>query len=290
MTSINRPGSTPGQIQQLRAALGVHADQLIPCGPDKRPSGGSGWQRPERRWTPQQLQHAPAIGLRLGISGLLALDCDSPADDPAAAERTFQALTGRPSADLPETWCWTSGKPGRRQLALLVPQPWRPRLRTRQLRDLEIRWRGSQSIIHGRHPETGRYHWIVAPWDAPVALAPPWLLEAVAPAAPPAPTAAPPPPPASGQRWSEAEAARFYLKWWPAEALPFSEWWATVVVLRRAGISEEEALAWTQGSSKHKGGAEFRRQWAKADRCSAPYSVAWLGARTLAARQRRQGR
>jgi len=285
MTSTSTPGTQPGRI---RAAIGAgHADALIPCGRDKRPLHRE-WEQPERVYSTRQLEQAPAIGLRLGISGLLAVDFDPPADDPEAGERTFQHLTGRPSSDMPASWCWSSGRPGRRQLALLVPEPWRSRIRPRQVKALEFRWRGQQSVIAGHHPETGAYHWLAAPWDQPLAMAPDWLLEAIVPPVPATITPLPPPP--AGAGWSAAEACRYYLQWWPAEALPFQEWWATLVVMRRAGLPEAEALAWTAASSKHKGGHEFRRQWAKADRSTAPYSVAWLGARTRAARERSQRR
>jgi len=285
MASTSPPGTHPGRI---RAAIGTdHAGQLIAVGRDKRPLH-QGWQHPERIYSTRELEHAPAIGLRLGLSGLLAVDLDPPADDPDAGERTFQHLTGRPSADLPASWGWTSGKPGRRQVALLVPEPWRQRIRPKQFEALEFRWRGQQSVIAGHHPETGGYRWLAAPWDQPLAQAPDWLLEAIVPPAP-APIAPLPPPPA-GAEWSSADAARFYLQWWPAEGLAFQDWWRTLVAMRRAGLSEAEAFAWSAASSKHKGGHEFRRQWAKASRSTAPYSVAWLGARTREARERSQRR
>jgi len=285
MSPIHPPGTQPGRI---RAAIGTdHADQLIPCGRDKRPLH-VGWQRPELICTTEQLNRAPAVGLRLGLSNLLAIDLDPPADDPTAGERSFERLTGRPSADLPSSWCWSSGKPGRRQVAFLVPEPWQQRIRPRQVKALEFRWRGQQSVVAGHHPETGAYRWLAAPWDQPLATAPAWLLEAIAPPVP-APIAPLPPPPA-GASWNSADAVRYYLQWWPAEGLPFRDWWATVLVMRRAGLSESEAFAWTSASSKHKGGGEFRRQWAKADRTTAPYSVAWLGARTRQARERSRRR
>jgi hypothetical protein len=285
MSRTNPPGTQPGRI---RAALGTdHGDQLIPVGRDKRPLH-QGWQQPERVYSTRQLEQAPAIGLRLGLTGLVAIDFDSPAADPDSGERSLQSLTGRPSSDLPPSWSWSSGKPGRRQVALLVPEQWRERIRPKQVAALEFRWRGQQSVIAGHHPETGHYHWIAAPWDQPLATAPDWLLQAIAPPPPAAVQPLPPPPPGAG--WSSTVACRYYLQWWPAEALLFQEWWATIVVMRRAGLPEAEAFAWTAASSKHRGGAEFRRQWTKADRSTAPYSVAWLGARTRAARERSRGR
>ncbi len=273
----------------LRAALGEHSSQLIPVGANKRPMH-AGWQQPGRIFSTEQLAAAPAIGMRLGHSGLVAVDFDPPADDPAAGDRGFHALTGRTAADLARSWTWSSGKPGRRQIALLVPLQWRHRLKPQQHTALEIRWAGQQSVICGLHPETGCYRWIISPWDSALAVAPEWLLQAIAPPPAPAPPrpAAPPPAPHRCVRWTDADACRYYLQFWPAEGLCLRDWWATVVAMRRAGLSEAEAFAWTSASSKHKGGDEFRRQWRKAETTKAPYSVAWLGARTRRARERRR--
>jgi len=286
MTATETRCAPAGEIQLLHIALGEHAQQLIPVGRDKRPIH-AGWQEPHRQFTIHQLTNAPAIGLRLGHSGVIAADFDPPADDPAAGDRTFQKITGRSSAELPPSWSWTSGRPGRRQVALLVPTEWRQRLKSQQHQALEFRWTGQQSVIAGAHPETGRYRWVISPWDSALAVAPDWLLQAIAPA-PPQLKPAPQRPPTRCVNWTPADACRYYLQWWPAEGLAFADWWATIVAMRRAGLSEAEAFAWTSASSKHKGGREFRRQWQKAASCPAPFTVAWLGAQTKRARERRQ--
>lgn len=290
MASTDPPGTQPGRI---RAAIGTdHADQLIPCGRDKRPLHRK-WEQPQYVYSTRQLEQAPAIGLRFGISGLVAVDFDPPGDDPDAGERTFQHLTGRPSSDMPASWCWSSGRPGRRQLALLVPEPWRSRIKYQKIKNeqgittLEIRWRGQQSVIAGHHPETGAYHWLAAPWDQPLAMAPDWLLEAIVPPAP-APIAPLPPPPA-GAGWSARDAALYYLKYWPNNDLDYDDWWHTLCAMHRSGITESEARSWSSSSGKHQE-TEFIVQWRKVSRRANGCSVAWLGARTRAARERSRGK
>lgn len=260
---------------------------LIAVGPDKRPLR-SGWQQPHQHYSDGILLTAPAIGLRLGYP-VLAVDFDPKPADLGQAERTFLDLTGRGSAHLPLSWTVSSGKPGRRQVLLTVNPDAAPWLKPWSQGGLEIRWRGQQSVIDGHHPETGRYQWLPrrAPWECLIAAAPSWLLEAIKPTAPQPAPYKPKPSSSCLDRWSPADWCRFYLQHWPASGLDArSEWWPTVVVMRRAGLIYEEAFAWTAASNKFNGGREFRRQWDKADCCSAPYGLEWLGARTRAARQR----
>jgi len=270
------------QLPQLRP-------HLIPIGTQKRPLT-SGWQEPDRHYSDQVLTQSPAVGLRLGYP-VLAVDFDPKPDNLSQAERTFQKLTGHGSAQLPISWAVTSGKPGRRQVLLTVNPDAEPWLKPWSHDGLEIRWRGQQSVIDGHHPETGRYSWLPgkAPWECAIAAAPLWLLEAFKPAEPQPAPYQPTPLPSCLDRWSPADWCRYYLQFWPASGLDArSEWWPTVVVMRRAGLSFEEAFAWTAASNKFNGGREFRRQWDKAENCSAPYSLEWLGARTRAARRRQE--
>ncbi len=293
---------TPAQVgggQRIRVGLSVPTDNrqrlleqpllrphLIPVGTAKRPIG-SGWQELDRIYTDLVLTHAPAVGLRLGYP-ILAVDFDPKPDNLSQAERTFQQLTRHGSHELPRSWTVTSGKPGRRQVLLLVDPLKAPWLKPWSHDGLEIRWRGQQSVIDGVHPETGRYSWLpaMAPWECPLALAPVWLLDSLKQAIPEPLEYQPKPPPTCLDHWSQADWCRYYLRYWPASGLDAQrEWWPTVVVMRRSGLTFEEAFAWTAASNKHSGGREFRRQWDKAARCSAPYTVEWLGARTRSARQ-----
>jgi hypothetical protein len=280
--------SLPATNRQRLLAVQQIRPHLIPVGTEKRPLT-SGWQQPDRQYGDYVLIHAPAVGLRLGYP-ILAVDFDPKVDILSQAERTFEQLTGHSSAQLPISWTVTSGKPGRRQVLLLVEPDRAPWLKPWSRGGLEIRWRGQQSVIDGHHPETGRYSWLPsrAPWECPLAEAPAWLLDALKPATPKPLEYQPKPAPTCLDHWSDADWCRYYLRFWPASGLDArSEWWPTVVVMRRAGLTFDEAFAWTAASNKHSGGREFRRQWDKAVRCSAPYTVEWLGARTRNAR--RQG-
>ena len=297
---MKKAATTAGSGQQIRAALTLPAtsrsrlldlsllrDHLIPVGKDKRPIT-AGWQQPDRRYSDSELLAAPAVGLRLGYP-ILAVDFDPKPENLSQAERTFESLTHQNSARLPRSWSVTSGKPGRRQVLLIASQEKAPWLKPWSKDGLEIRWRGQQSVLDGHHPETGRYMWLpgMAPWEISPAVAPQWLLESIKPEPQSHVTFTPKPAPPHVHMWSTADWCRHYLRYWPASGLDAQhEWWPTIVVMQRCGLSFEEAFAWTAASNKHSGGQEFRRQWKKAARCSAPYSIEWLGARTRSERQR----
>jgi hypothetical protein len=275
----------PTTDRQRLLEQSILRQHLLPDGRDKRPLS-SGWQQPEKHFGDLVLRHAPAIGLRLGYP-VMAVDFDPKPDNLSQAERTFEQRTGRSSAELPISWTVTSGKPGRRQVLLQVDPAAVPWLKPWSRDGLEIRWRGQQSVIHGHHPETGRYSWLPgrAPWQCALAAAPEWLLQGFKPAAAEPVNYQPKRAPSCLEHWSAADWCRHYLRYWPASGLDArSEWWPTVVVMRRSGLTFEEAFAWSAASNKFNGGKEFRRQWDKAERCSAPYTVEWLGARTRAAR------
>jgi len=128
------------------------------------------------RWTGYGL----LTGDRSG--GLVAIDIDG-----ATAEPLLQLLSG---SELPLTVSWTSGKPGKRQLVYQLPEVAQEQLHdfnravlnewqdyhTRSGEILEFRYNRCQSALPpSKHPETGSYHWIQAPVDVPVAIAPEWL-------------------------------------------------------------------------------------------------------------------
>ena len=128
-----------------------------------------------------------AVGLILGERslGVGAIDFDGP-----GSEEEFKLRFGRPSSDLPQSIAWTSGKADRRQIAFSAPSAWRDKLRHRKWKQdgsvvVEARFpaKGSnlQSVIAGKHPETGGYRWVkdCSPQEVDVAEAPEWLLEAL---------------------------------------------------------------------------------------------------------------
>jgi hypothetical protein len=255
---------------------------LITVGSNKQPLARH-WQQPRITFSDRQLLHAAAIGLRLGYCGILAVDFDPPAEDPAAGDRQFKEITGHDASELPATWAWSSGKPGRRQLGLMVPADQRQGLKPASHGALEFRWIGQQSVICGHHPETGAYRWLpgCSPAELALANAPDWLIGAIKP---------PPPVPyqprarsGKGDR-SPADWCRYYLEAWPNNDLNYwAGWWPTICVLHRAGVDREEARAWSASSSKHTD-QEFDRQWDKAGRRDHGYGIEWLGAVTKANR------
>lgn len=259
---------------------------LIPVGADKAPTRAN-WQAPTLRFSDHQLLAAAAIGLRLGHCGILAVDFDPPDDNPEAGAARFLEVTGRPATDLPPSWRWSSGRPGRWQTGLMVPSSQRTGLKPTSHGALEFRWLGQQSVIHGAHPITGAYHWLPGcnPAEIAIAEAPSWLIEAITP---------PPPKPyqprladSSGDR-SPADWCRYYLGYWPNHDLEYwVGWWPTICAMHRAGLPIEEARAWSASSQKHTD-AEFYSQWEKVGRRDHGYGIEWLGAATKANRPVKQ--
>jgi hypothetical protein len=137
------------------------------------------WQK-----TPLELWQVDStnIGLLLGPAsgGICAIDFDGPS---AFAWAEAQGINLK---ELPLTPTWTSGKPGRCQMAFRVPQEAWDMISTKKItaaqNDLialgegfEFRWTGGQSVLPPSvHPGTGRpYEWLVdametvaeIPWD-----------------------------------------------------------------------------------------------------------------------------
>ena len=129
----------------------------------------------------QRNYYPQGYGLRTGkwSNGILAVD----ADGRAAHERLNQ-LGG-----LPRTVSFTSGKPGRCQYLVGVPQEYWSVIETRKINTgikgdngkdqlLEFRWNGCQSVLPPSvHPETGSYKWVNSPQDCEIAFCPTWIIE-----------------------------------------------------------------------------------------------------------------
>lgn len=164
----------PAQWQQALLAIGTSKQPIDPS---------TGRALPNWPTSPvpslSQLATAPAVGLRTGpISQTICLDFDG-----TEAWRTFRELFGRDATDLPRSIAWTSGKPGRCQMAFHLPPRLADKLngKRRKVGTLELRWWGAQSVLMGHHPETGRYHWLdgCAPWEVTLADFPATLLDLV---------------------------------------------------------------------------------------------------------------
>ncbi len=120
-------------------------------------------------------------GLRTGkwSNGILALDADGD-----AAHEKLNQLGG-----LPKTVSFTSGKPGRCQYLVRVPQEYWSVISTKKINTgvkgadgkdqlLELRWNGCQSVLPPSvHPETGSYKWVNSPQDCALAECPTWIIE-----------------------------------------------------------------------------------------------------------------
>ena len=133
------------------------------------------------------------IGLLLGEqTQTVALDFDHP-----NAYENFKKLFGHDVDDLPPTIGWSSGRPGRKQLAFLVPKSWWSKVRHiedhKDFMGAELRWNKHQSVITGVHPNDkngdqqvprgkgdgqGFYSWLpnCSPREQQLAVAPDWFL------------------------------------------------------------------------------------------------------------------
>jgi hypothetical protein len=133
---------------------------------DKRPYPDN-WQK-----TPLELYEVDSvnIGLLLGPAsgGTCAIDFDG------YSAYTWAEAQGIDLNSLPKTPVWSSGKPGRCQMAFRVPRECWDVLRTRKItheqnnlidqgEGFEFRWTGGQSVLPPSvHPETGQpYEWLI---------------------------------------------------------------------------------------------------------------------------------
>ncbi len=124
-----------------------------------------------------------AIGVLAGpqSGGLLFVDHDG-----NGASEVLEDL-GLSLKTLPKSIACTSGREGRLQIVYRVPERYWQAIATRKLRSnvpgeqLELRWKGCQSVVAGLHPETGGYRWLKsrAPWEQELAEAPLQLIEAM---------------------------------------------------------------------------------------------------------------
>jgi hypothetical protein len=127
------------------------------------------------------LIYPQGYGLRTGkwSNGILAVDADG-----EAAHGLLNQLGG-----LPKTVSFTSGKLGRCQYLVRVPEEYWSVISTKKINTgvkgadgkdqlLELRWNGCQSVLPPSvHPETGSYKWVNSPQDCEVAQCPTWVIE-----------------------------------------------------------------------------------------------------------------
>ena len=143
--------------------------------PGTKQPQGLNWQKTPLTW--EEVAGESACGILSGQGGFLAVDCDGQ----AALARLTELFGG----EIPSTWAWSSGKPGRIQFGFFVPEELRDRFqKARYWEDLpdgsqlDFRWKGCQSVLPpSPHPETGAYHWVNSPDDVAIAVAPEWLIK-----------------------------------------------------------------------------------------------------------------
>ena len=127
------------------------------------------------------------VGVLCGVPscGYLFLDHDG-----HSCDDLIETLTGLSLEDaLPTTVSFTSGKEGRRQEIYSVPELYWDAIRTKKIKtgqigidkkkeQLEFRWTGCQSVIHGIHPETEKPYFFINPFSyTAIAPAPQWMLD-----------------------------------------------------------------------------------------------------------------
>ena len=206
------------------------------------------------------------VGLRLGeiSGGSLAIDCDG--------ERAIARLLEMAGGELPHTVSWTSGKPGRQQLLISIPQEHWGAISNKKIdcgngEYLEFRWNGCQSVLPpSKHPETGAYHWINSPLDTSVAAEPDWMndfflsnnLEEEIKTLHPCHTNNKP----SQPTWDDIDWAKSYLAAiHPTRADNYEDWVKVGMALH--SISDQLLTDWEQwsaSSGKYKSG-ECEKKW-----------------------------
>jgi hypothetical protein len=215
---------------------------------------------------------AKGYGIRTGkvSGGIAAIDADG-----HAAHVKISELSG--GEQLPETVAFTSGKDGRCQYLLYVPEEYWDAITTKKIstgingddgkeQKLELRWDGCQSVLPpSEHPETDGYRWIKSPEEVDIAPAPMWLIEQMLKDS--GEIAAPVPvtdkKPKANARLSEYEMALSYLNALsPSRADDYDDWLAVGMALH--SLNDDALLLewddWSKMSPKYKVG-DCAKRW-----------------------------
>jgi hypothetical protein len=208
---------------------------------------------------------------------VMALDNDGPSAGVKVTE-----LSG--GLGLPKTLAFTSGREGRCQFLLVIPEDFapnvqskiiitQPKTETQELEQLEFRWTGHQSVLPPSvHPLTGEYVYVqgCAFEETEIAIAPDWVLEQMltdkAPTSPNPTVEAPPKFTRTTQtknQWSNREWALSYLESLsPSRADNYDDWVTVGMALHSVG--DDSLLvdwdAWSRNSTKYKPG-ECDKKW-----------------------------
>jgi len=237
-------------------------------------------------WAKEKIKHssisvaiaegkATGVGLKLGecSDGILCVDADG-----FSIVKFILEMSGMTIDEaLPPTMTVTSGKPGRYAKFYRVPSElWHliPNRKTiavgdlvfnkskgrNEREELDIRFRGHQSVLMGSHPETGSYKWIQDPFkNEAIADCPQWIIDQILIKEP-----------INNSNYSdhqnndrrlddkvshrlddEMAKARSALAVIPVSDLDWYEWRDILLCLLMIGFEVEEILAWSRKSDKH---------------------------------------
>jgi DNA polymerase elongation subunit (family B) len=196
-----------------------------------------------------------AVGLLTGVvsNGILAVDHDGHSGDLLIKELSRHTL----AKALPKTVGFSSGKPGRYQLLYQVPQLFWGYINNKAIltgakdtegkdEQIDFRWNEKQSVILGKHPETGAYRWLegCSPSQVQVGECPKWIIRQILSFRQALPKA-------SKKEWSDREWALEYLGWIPNQDLEWHQWRNILLALHHSGVEEEIAQIWSASSDKH---------------------------------------
>jgi hypothetical protein len=205
------------------------------------------------RYTSDRRTHA--VGLLTGVAsnGILAVDHDGSSCDPLIEKLSRLTL----DKALPKTVGFSSGKPGRYQLLYQIPQLFWEYVSNKTIltggkdtdskdEQIDFRWNDRQSVILGKHPNTGAYRWLegCSPSQVEVAECPKWIIRQIL-------TFRHSLPKTSKRKWSDREWALDYLSWIPNRDLEWHQWRNVLLALHHSGVEEEIVLVWSASSDKH---------------------------------------
>jgi len=230
--------------------------RFVPIRKGKKAPIGTGWQNNPFTWPDcpkpgdcYQGQSVGAVGILFGFGGVVGLDFDGASVDPMLADW---------GVTLPDTTVISSGRAGHCLKLFRIPEVYRNRVQTAKYQtgivtreydkdvheQLEIRWRGSQSLVYGTHPESGNQYKVLN-WVDELPELPAELLYRMLP-----PDERNHKPPA-GHTLTDQQWALEYLEYIDPSPLDWYTWRDCLFACHAAGLSEAEVRAWSAQSVKH---------------------------------------
>lgn len=233
--------------------------QLCAVNGNKKPyhPDGISWLNPldrKKLWKEIHEEKCLAVGILSGkiSGGIVAIDHDG-----ESCDFLIEQISGGPVADaLPRTIGFTSGKAGRYQLLYQIHESFWLSIRSKIIltgvqdsnskdEQLDFRWDGRQSVIVGKHPETGTYKWLPgqSPTEVEVAECPFWIIRQMLCFQQLLPN--------NRKDWSDRDWALEYLGFIQNNNLEWHQWRNILLALHYAGVEKEIAWIWSATSDKH---------------------------------------